>query len=223
MRYYVTYTKRLSNYVHFGTSIEQLFSTADNMYILPAHRATVYIMGILLGYLLQNCKTIRLTSPQIHLGNAIALLSFCISFFGPSFMGSMDYIYNPRDAAWYAAFAPIFWCISFAWIIFTSHIGQSTLLGQLFSMRLFLITTRISYAIYLVQFPVFFYNIGITRAPETYSFLYKNIDLNEFFWILVYSVVLTLLFEMPFHTIRNIMLKRKPKEIKHVEIKQKQQ
>jgi hypothetical protein len=61
MRYYVTYTMKLSNYIHFGTSINQLFETADNMYILPAHRATVYIMGIFLGYILRNFRNISLT------------------------------------------------------------------------------------------------------------------------------------------------------------------
>ena len=60
-RFYVTMTKNLSNYVFFGTSVSQLFDTADFMYTLPAHRITVYIMGILLGYSLRMYKDMKLT------------------------------------------------------------------------------------------------------------------------------------------------------------------
>lgn len=59
-------TKSLSNYVFFGTSVSQLFDTADFMYTLPAHRITVYIMGILLGYALRMCKDLKLTKVIIR-------------------------------------------------------------------------------------------------------------------------------------------------------------
>jgi hypothetical protein len=36
-------------------SIRQLFQTADLSYALPAHRATVYIMGIAMGFVLRYC------------------------------------------------------------------------------------------------------------------------------------------------------------------------
>lgn len=61
---------------------------------------------------------------QLYTGNIVAVASFCAAFFGPSFMGSIDYVYDPTDAAWYAAFAPILWCFCFGWIIFITHINQ---------------------------------------------------------------------------------------------------
>lgn len=54
-----------------------------------------------------------------------AFLSFIAAFFGPAFMGEKNYIYNPADAAAYAAFAPILWCFCFSWIIFTSQLGHA--------------------------------------------------------------------------------------------------
>lgn len=103
-------------------------------------------------------------------------------------MGDIDYIYNPADAAWYAAFAPIFWCLCFAWIIFTSHLQYksnyryiylfirinrcfSAILSNFLSWRIFLITTRIAYTVYLTQFPVFFFNIGTIRTVEYFGVL----------------------------------------------------
>ena len=44
----------------FFFRITQLFETADNMYTLPVHRATVYIMGILLGYYLRKYPNVIL-------------------------------------------------------------------------------------------------------------------------------------------------------------------
>lgn len=54
----------------------------------------------------------------------MAILCFCGAFVAPSFMGSFDYVYNPRDAAWYAAYAPILWCLSFGWLIYVTHLGE---------------------------------------------------------------------------------------------------
>lgn len=123
--------------------VRQLFDTANYMYILPAHRLTVYIIGILLGYILRNFKKISFKSVikwkfliciyflnwflfQVHIqiGDTLAILMFSLAFFGPAFMGSINYKYDPTDAAWYAAFAPIAWCFSFAWVIYKSHFGH---------------------------------------------------------------------------------------------------
>ncbi|XP_018563221.1 nose resistant to fluoxetine protein 6-like [Anoplophora glabripennis] len=212
MRYYVTYSMRLSNYVHFGTSVQQLFETADNMYILPVHRATVYIMGIFLGYILRSFRHIQLTKTRIRFGNTIALFSFIISYFGPSFMSSIDYVYDPTDAAWYAAISPILWCISFCWIIFTVQAGYRGLVGSFLSAPIFRFWTKISYTVYLTQFPIYFYNVGVTRSSENASFFRMILNLKEYFWVVLLSVVLTLTFELPFQNIRNNLIKGKHKQ-----------
>lgn len=96
------------------------------MYILPTHRATVYIIGILLGYSLRIYKDIKLSKSTINLGWTISIILLAASFIGPSPMGSINYKYDSTHAALYAAFAPIGWCSFFAWIIFTSHLGYTS-------------------------------------------------------------------------------------------------
>ncbi|XP_017782884.1 PREDICTED: nose resistant to fluoxetine protein 6-like [Nicrophorus vespilloides] len=209
MRYYVTYSMKLSNYIHFGTSIEQLFNTADYMYILPPHRLTVYIMGIFLGYLLRNCKNIILKPIQLQFGNVLAIISFVTSFIGPAFMGSINYIYDPVHAAWYASFAPILWCFSFAWIIFTHQNGYKSFISEMFAFRYFKLWTKISYTVYLTQFPIFFYNVGTLRHSEYYQFIPKNLNILELICIFGLSSLLTLLFETPFQNIKNIIFRKK--------------
>ncbi|KAF7393950.1 hypothetical protein HZH68_010769 [Vespula germanica] len=207
LRYYVTYFKRLNNYVYFGISIKQLFDTANMSYILPSHRLTVYIIGIFVGYLLRSLpKEYKMTKTTSYAGWILCTVMFFGSVFGPAKMGSIDYTYNPMHAATYNAFAPIGWCALFAWIIVVHQTGNTN--GKILAWRGFVITTRLSYAIYLTQFPVFFYNVGQTRSAEYYDFLKLVFNIIEMVWILIASVILTLLFDTPFQNIKNYLLKK---------------
>ncbi|XP_043275133.1 nose resistant to fluoxetine protein 6 isoform X2 [Venturia canescens] len=210
LRYHVTIHKNLNNYVFFGASIRQLFDTANFSYILPSHRLTVYIMGIFLGYLLKNYPVnYRMSNTALNIGWIVSSLMTLGAFFGPAGMGSIHYVHNPMHAALYSAFAPIGWCAIFAWLAFISHTGNGGgWLGKLFAWRGFLICTRLSYAIYLTQFPVFFYNVGQTRNNAHYGFFKLMFNMNELGWIIGTSAVLTLLFDTPFRNIKNHLLKK---------------
>lgn len=110
-------------------------------------------------------------------------------------MSRYGYVYNNLDAGLYAALAPIGWCLFFAWIIFISHIGYggqlnfltyfkrsycffflktifflAGIVGKILSSEYCTIWTRLSYAVYLTQFPVYFFNVGMQRAAQPYSF-----------------------------------------------------
>ncbi|XP_012283860.1 nose resistant to fluoxetine protein 6 [Orussus abietinus] len=210
LRYRVTYMKRLNNYVFFGTSIKQLFDTANLSYILPTHRLTVYIMGIFAGYLLRTCpKGFKMNGAVVYAGWTLCIVMSLGAFFGPAKMGAIDYVYQPVHAATYNAFAPIGWCALFAWMAFLSHTGNADgLISRIFAWKGFLVSTRLSYAIYLTQFPVFFYNVGQTRSAEYYEFFRMLFNLKELLWIILTSMVLTLLFDTPFQNIKNHLLKK---------------
>ncbi|CAL1674854.1 unnamed protein product [Lasius platythorax] len=210
LRFYVTYTRYLNNYVYFGTSIRQLFDTADFSYTLPSHRLTVYIIGIFAGYLLRNIpKDFKLSATTLYTGWTVCTVMFLAAFLGPSKMGSIDYVYDPIHAATYNAFAPIGWCGLFLWMAITQHTASSNgFLNKLSSWRGFLITTRISYAVYLTQFPIYFFNVGQTRTAEQYEFFRIMINLKEIIWILFTSIILTLLFDSPFQNLKNHLLKK---------------
>ncbi|XP_050075613.1 nose resistant to fluoxetine protein 6 [Anopheles maculipalpis] len=208
-RFYVTYSLRLANYVYFGTSVKQLFETADYMYTLPYFRVTVYLMGIMLGYACSKYKTMKLTEKQMKIGWYISTLSIAVAFFGPAPMGSMHYVYDPLHAASYAAFSPIAWCLFFAWTVFTAHLGYRNWVIDMFSWRGFRITTKISYAIYLTQFPIFFYNVGRTRTPQFFEFWPSVIfNTNEYMVVFLASFLLTVLFETPFINVKKMLFSR---------------
>jgi peptidoglycan/LPS O-acetylase OafA/YrhL len=161
------------------------------MYIIPPHRFTVYAMGIGLGYILRKFNEIKFTQSQLKIGWYLSTASLLLAFFGPAPMGDIDYKYNATHAAHYAAFAPIAWCIFFGWIILVSQMGHtSELIGknvgndlidsycdstdrftEMLEWKGFLVCTKVSYGLYLTQFPVFFYNVGRVRTPIHYGFI----------------------------------------------------
>ncbi|XP_049535745.1 nose resistant to fluoxetine protein 6-like [Anopheles darlingi] len=209
-RFYTTYHLRLANYVYFGTSVKQLFDTADHMYTLPYYRVTVYLMGVILGYVCSKYKTIKLSVRQIKIGWYLSSLSIAVAFFGPAPMGSIHYVYDPMHAASYAAFSPIAWCLFFAWTVFTAHLGYRNMVIDFFSWRGFRVTTRISYAVYLTQFPIFFYNVGRTRAPQYFEFIPAVIfNTNEYLVVFLASFLLTVLFETPFINLKKLLFPSK--------------
>jgi hypothetical protein len=54
-----------------------------------------------------------------------------MSQISPAHMASRQYVYNTTDAANFAAFAPISFCLFVAWIIFVSYIGQAGMYGNI--------------------------------------------------------------------------------------------
>ncbi|KAJ1519579.1 hypothetical protein ONE63_004854 [Megalurothrips usitatus] len=205
LRYYYTYFYELSFFVYFGSSVSQMFRTADLSYVMPTHRLTVYLMGVILGYVLRHCgRDFKLKQSHLTLGWTAALVCLYLSVVTPSFMGKVGYQYQAVHAANYAAFAPITWCFLFGWIIFISYIGKGGRVGRFFSWQGFLVCTRLSYALYLTQFPVFFYNVGLTKAPVQYS-LFVMFNVKETAAIFIASALLTLLFEMPAQNVKNAL------------------
>lgn len=73
-------------------------------------------------------------------------------------------------------------------------------ISDMLSCRLFLITTRLAYAVYLTQFPIFFYNVGTTRHSGYYHFITSTVNVEYFIGIIsfLYLSVFFLLFSGQF-------------------------
>ncbi|XP_014245510.1 O-acyltransferase like protein [Cimex lectularius] len=220
LRLYAVYYRQLNLYVYFGNSISQMFDTADYSYILPTHRATVYVMGIALGYVLRQWgRDVKLKNSQLALGWMLAICSLYQCVVQPSKMGDRFYVYDTTDAVMYAGFAPITWCLVFSWVIFTTHTGNGvSFITELSTWKGWQITTRLSYTFYLTQFPVFFYNVGRVRSTDYYS-IQLLFDIKETACVVLASIALTLFIEMPFQNIRSVILKKPPAQLKNIEKK----
>jgi hypothetical protein len=106
---------------------------------------------------------------------------------------------------------------------------------RFFSLKYQRIFTKLSFAIYLTQFPIFFYNVGKVRNAEYFEFIkimvsnkkllfcvhvyhmylfvcvfvHVQYNVEEFSTILISSIVLHLLIEAPFNNIRKIIFDKK--------------
>jgi hypothetical protein len=120
-RFYVTYTKHLMYFVPFGADLKNLVATANFLYTLPTHRFTVYGIGLLLGLVLRKYEKFQLTKLQ-HIIGQIANGFFVISVIASGIsMTGIDLEYNPMTHSLYAAFAPVFYCLHVAWMIFKAE------------------------------------------------------------------------------------------------------
>ncbi|GLH00858.1 uncharacterized protein GBIM_07125 [Gryllus bimaculatus] len=84
----------------------------------------------------------------------------------------------------------------------------SRVIGRVLCWPGFQVTTRLSYALYLVQFPVFFYNVGSARTDITYSF-FLLFNFLEFGSIMLASIALTIFVDLPAQHVRSLLLRNK--------------
>ncbi|KAH1022512.1 hypothetical protein HUJ04_011905 [Dendroctonus ponderosae] len=207
LRFYYTFSYQLSHVVHFGIPISRMFNTADLSYILPTHRASIYFLGVLLAWLLRRPPK-TFSRKKLHLVWGLMYTVGLITWFGPSFMCVKGYQYHSLESALYSTFYPYTWGIAIAWIIYSTECGFGSCFGPLLTWKYFQIFTKISYGVYLIQFPVFFYNVGSTRhAGEFHSHLV--FPLQEIVVIVGLSTVLTLLVEMPSQNLHTLAMSRK--------------
>ncbi|KAE8751905.1 hypothetical protein FOCC_FOCC001382 [Frankliniella occidentalis] len=193
LRHRVVLDNKLATIVYFGMPVSQMFKTASMSYILPTHRLTVYIMGLGLGYALHRVpESYQFSRAWAAVGWLVAAPLGLLPVFGPWEAATPGYQYDAHEAAQYAAFAPILWGGFVCWGVLACARGAGVL-----SWRGWVVFTRVAFALYLAQFPVFFYNVGSTRHAQYYT-LGSLLNIAEFAFIIAVSVVLCLTFEMPF-------------------------
>jgi hypothetical protein len=88
--------------------------------------ASILKVSVYTDVLTNRLRNANFLCLQMHLtlGWTTAMICFYMSIVSPAYMASQHYVYNTRDAANFAAFTPISWCLFVAWIIFVSYISQ---------------------------------------------------------------------------------------------------
>ncbi|XP_077294214.1 nose resistant to fluoxetine protein 6-like [Arctopsyche grandis] len=207
LRFVVAIRKELSMIVYCSMPVQRFFDSANYSYILPSHRATIYTMGILLAYFMtHNQSKINLTKSQVTLSWSIAAFLGLSALIGPQHIALLNYKYDRMEAAYYSAFAPIVWGSFISWSIWACNNNCAGKFGDFLSWGGFKVCTKIAYGIYLTQFPIFFYNVGIQRHSDFYR-LQMMINIPELCAILISSTVFTLLIEIPFNNIHKLLFK----------------
>ncbi|XP_053977919.1 uncharacterized protein LOC128875916 [Hylaeus volcanicus] len=206
LRYIATMSNYLSYVIFHGMSMKHLYKTANLSYTLPLHRATPYVFGIGLGVLLRYTgRDVRIHKVLVILGWLIAMALGSWSLFSPWHLARRDYVYDAEEATNYAVICPVVWALALCWLIFACHTKNGGIINRFLSNHWLMIFSRISYAVYLTQFAVFFYNVGTTRYSTEFQ-LHRAIDSLEAATVVSVSVVLTLFFDLPMQEIKNVIM-----------------
>ncbi|GFG33259.1 hypothetical protein Cfor_03997 [Coptotermes formosanus] len=205
LRYVATLRNQLSHVFYHGITVKQLYKTTNLSYGLSLHRATPYLLGVSLGYLLhKTSKHVHISKVAVWAGWVLAICFAYFTMFLRSDLGLRHYRYDAHDASIYAAYAPITWSLALGWLIWACFTGYGGALNTFLCCKFLVIISRISYAVYLTQFVVFFYNVGSIRASEQFSLL-RSVDMAELLTVLLASVLVTLLFDLPMQEVKNIV------------------
>lgn len=145
MRFSQTQSNRLAPIFYHGIKMTQIYRTMDLDHGSIVHRATPFINGIALGFVLMHfgknvkipkvsggVKTrnyeltlliLLLQSSNIALWIlALSGLGWCV--FSQTHVTQRDYVYDAQEMAQFAAWAPLIWSYSIMWIIFACFSGN---------------------------------------------------------------------------------------------------
>ncbi|XP_055540321.1 uncharacterized protein LOC129727001 [Wyeomyia smithii] len=204
IRFVATTEDRLSPYIYHGIRLTQIYRTVNLSFSETLHRATPYLAGFGLGYLLRETelqKHDRGINWSGWLGMAIAV-GWCFGF--TLDIADKDFQYVMADAAQYAALAPLSWALAVCWIIYYCITTPESLLNRFLSSRPMVFLSKISYSVSLIQFLVFFYFAGSTRGSEVFSFA-GFLNRTEICLLLAGGTALTLLYDLPIQNIKAIL------------------
>ncbi|XP_032678634.1 uncharacterized protein LOC116847600 [Odontomachus brunneus] len=206
LRYIATVNNYLSLVIFHGISLKRLYKTANLTYALPLHRATPYIFGVGLGVMLDYTgKNVRIHKVLVILGWLIATALGSWSLFSPWRQARRDYVYDAEEATHYAVIGPVLWAAALCWSIFACFTEHGGVINRFLSSYWMVIFSRLSYAVYLTQFAVFFHNVGTTRFSAEFQ-VYRAIDPLEVTIVIAASVVLTLLFDLPMQEVKSVIM-----------------
>ncbi|CAK1551592.1 unnamed protein product [Leptosia nina] len=214
LRYLATHWYDISMFVYYGISVSKLLDAARYSYILPTHRATIYLIGVMMAYFIKSKKSyIKLSDTQSRLLWCLCWGVAIFTIVSPFRMGLEGYKYEHFPAAMFAAFAPILWglfmCIAH-WCICNDYAGIGTAFVE---SRVFKFFNKIAYSVYLTQFPIFFYNVGVQRHSEYYT-PYLLLQVPEMAVVVLISIIATVTIEMPFNQVYRIYFGKSQTKLK---------
>lgn len=178
--------------------------------------------GLGLGVLLsQTNKTLKLPKGFIVLGWFLTFWAMIWCFWTPSNASSKDFQYDPSQMASYSAWASLVWSLGLGWIVFCCFTENGSYINHILCSKPLLFLSRISFSVYLIQFVVFFSQAGTIRGSEQFRMIASWIDWIEITVTLLASIILTMLFDIPFQKIKKLILVSPIFEIKKriVEVK----
>ncbi|XP_065347249.1 nose resistant to fluoxetine protein 6-like [Cloeon dipterum] len=137
------------------------------VYLATHSRASPYIWGIILGYIMaNNPQKIYLNWKTVALGWLLSAGTSVTVLFSLSITYQYDYVYEPIGATFYGGLHRLAWAIGLSWIIFACTKGIGGPVNAILSWRIFSILSPLIYGVYLVHFMIIGVQVGAKKQPD---------------------------------------------------------
>lgn len=163
----------------------------ERVYFATHTRAGAWLVGILLGFIMNNFRGQTLKIPHVRvchkipilysnnfhfysqiivlLGWTIALGSILAIVFGIYPMFQPWHVKTHLESAIYETFSRVSWAICLSWMIFACVNGYGGPINWFLSSTFWQPLSRLSYSLYLVHFPVQFVMLANVKANGYFS------------------------------------------------------
>ncbi|XP_063703745.1 nose resistant to fluoxetine protein 6-like [Culicoides brevitarsis] len=178
----------------------------------PTHiRMGAYIVGLMLGYILFTLKNRQIRLPRLAavFGWILSITNCFTIVFGIYSFQQPDYNASIFVDATYEAIIRVLWALSLSWMIFACVKGYGSIINYFLSLSIWQPLGKLSYAIYLLHYPVQIYFVSQQREAVHFS----NINAIFKFWgdfmmSTCLAVIWVLTFEMPLLGVQEMMTRR---------------
>ncbi|XP_062539729.1 nose resistant to fluoxetine protein 6-like isoform X2 [Armigeres subalbatus] len=182
-----------------------------NVYVKTHMRATAYIFGLVVGYLvhIMQEKNITIGKQKLFLIWTISTVVGTSSMMGITAFynstGTENYLYN----AVYAALHRLGWSLSNGWLVLACVTGHAGPLKKFLSSRPLVPISRLTYCAYLTNGLVELYFSASQRVPMYGGVINMTaVTLSHVILTFLSALGLCLVFESPIHGIEKILLRR---------------
>uniref|UniRef100_A0A182M972 Acyltransferase 3 domain-containing protein n=1 Tax=Anopheles culicifacies TaxID=139723 RepID=A0A182M972_9DIPT len=212
--FFVTYIRQLDpTFMIFTTEVSDLQANDYfvNVYGKTHLRATAYLFGLLVGYLVHwmQLKNVRIGRRLLAVCWILSTACGCSAMFALTAfytrLGTGNYLYN----ALYAGLHRFGWSLSNGWLVLACVTGHGRTLKRFLSWRAFVPLSRLTYCAYLTNGLVELYLSATRRTP-----LYASIptltaeSISHMILTFLLALLLCLMFESPIHGLEKILLSR---------------
>ncbi|KAF2900215.1 hypothetical protein ILUMI_05967, partial [Ignelater luminosus] len=197
-------------------SLQNVLDYINYIFIATHTRASAWIIGFILGYIIFKSKSIKIPIKKVYLVfPALLLWIASLSIIVGCVMISQEFKgvkYDWLTHAFHRALIHPLWSLAIAWIIFACSKGYAGPINSILSAYIFQVISRISYGTFLTNLTLMSILTFQTRVGvefDNLQMIYKAC--GDLLLCLGLGFVWTISFESPFVTIVKVMFKRPEK------------
>ncbi|XP_065331424.1 nose resistant to fluoxetine protein 6-like [Cloeon dipterum] len=161
----VTYTEDLPWTSQFNVDAAKSLRYRDIIYINTPMRASPYLIGMALGYVLSKKHHVALPKWGVVIGWLICTALALSVLFLILIPYSESYVENALEAAFYGSLHKPAWSLCLCWIIWACVNGYGGVVNSILSWKYFVPLSKLTFAGYLMHAPVLTSHAGLTRTP----------------------------------------------------------